>query len=372
MFYPLRSAPAFCVFLACFGCGFSASAQTAVLLHAPANTEQTASFGPQQLEYYLHQAFDAARQEQRFRLNHPGILVAELNDAYFVSAVLNDYPAQKAGLRRGDRLDTIDGSPFHPIWSFNNREEMPSAFSENTRSHELGITRNNQSMQLSISTVYENLYDSLRSAIPVSVQQFFNGNKLIGYVRLWSLSLSWYDLVTYQRLMQSLSHCDGLIIDVRNAYGFLAAEHLDNFFPSRNSYPHTAQTVETDQLDSTSANPGVASPWPAKLNSGYYARAVVIMQNEMTRGGMELFAYQLSKLPRVVTVGTTSAGTLGDYVFHKDGQLFYSQNRELRIDGLEMEGIGNRPDHQAAYPVDSYTVTDPQYEAALLSLMEII
>ncbi len=337
--------------------------QIALLNNNQLTQDLSNAVSPDELDYYLYQAVAAPRQELRIRLNHLGLFVSTINGAYYVSAVLNSYPAHSAGLRRGDRLGSVDGAAFHPLWSFNAERQVAESFTANIRPYTLTLMRNEVAMQLQVTPVYENLYDSLRSATSDSLQFFVNGNKLIAYVHLWSLGLAWSDLISYQELIRDLDHSDGLIIDVRDAYGLLAAEHLDKFFPSRASYPLITPQDEN----------GIYSNVPAQINSPYYGRAMVVMHNAATRGGMELFAYQLGKLPRVMTVGSNSAGKMGYYrISGSEQQLTYVHNSTMLIDGKNLEGEGLVPDVSMPYEDTSSAPSDPQFDAAIAALMGII
>lgn len=350
-------------FVAGFLPGPLAWSQTALLNNALLTEKLSNTVSLDALDYYLYQAVAAPRQELRIRLNHLGLFVTHQQGAFYVSAVLNAYPAHNAGLRRGDRLDSVDGTVFHPLWSFNDERQVAESFTANIRPYTLTFMRNEVAMQLQVTPVYENLYDSLRSATTNSVQFFVNGNKLIAYVHLWSLGLAWSDLISYQELIRDLDHSDGLIIDVRDAYGLLAAEHLDMFFPSRASYPHITSQGES----------GIRGNVPAQINSAYYGRAMVVMHNAATRGGMELFAYQLGKLSRVITVGSNSAGKMGYYrISGSERQLTYAHNSTMLIDGTNLEGEGLAPDVSIPYEDTSSAPSDPQFDAAIAALMGII
>ena len=142
------------------------------------------------LEYYLLQAFNAGQAEHRLSLNHIGLTTAQDETGFIVSGVLDGYPAQLAGLRPGDRLEEVDGTPFHPLWSFNSQQELPNSFRPDRTVHQIGFERNGTLQTVSIVPVFENLYDSYRSATLNSAQEISSGNKVIGYLKLWSASRS--------------------------------------------------------------------------------------------------------------------------------------------------------------------------------------
>jgi carboxyl-terminal processing protease len=310
-------------------------------------------------EYQLLQAFHAGSPGS---INHLGLIAEQDRRGYRVSTVLDGFPAQQAGLRRGDLLLSIDGQAYHPLRSLNPRS-TDGSYQPVTRPVELEYDRDGTVMTATLLPSYGNLFDAYRTATSASAQQFSNGNKLIGYVKLWALDRSTHGITAFNRLLDSLSHCDGLIIDLRDSYGFISASHIDRFFSSRNSF----FTIEGENSDlwQTQQPPRALLP--------EYGRAMVVIQNAGTRGGMELFAYQLAKLQRVTSVGETTAGMAGQVSYNTvENALTYHPDPEILIDGRRLEAAGVDAEVQVPYPLGESLAVDPQLDAALLALMEII
>lgn len=253
------------------------------------------------LEAYLLQAFTAPQAEQRTSLFHIGIEAERHSDGYLVTAVLEDYPAFYAGINRGDIIVTAGGSPFHPIESFN---------TETKPQYNLTIDRAGSQFDLTVTPIFENLFDSYRNATASSIQEFSAGNKVIGYVRLWALSRSTSDVINYQSLMADLSHCDGLILDLRSAYGYLDSSHLNSLLP----------------------NP---------LGNDYFGKSVVVIVDSKTSTEGAKLARQLRRFDRMVILGAETS------------------------DGL-------KPELDAAYPFTQTSRSDPQFETALNRLLGTI
>ncbi|MBT8147860.1 MAG: PDZ domain-containing protein [Gammaproteobacteria bacterium] len=311
-------------------------------------------------EYFLLQSFHASSPQQ---FNHLGLIAQPGVGGYRVSAVLDGFPAQQAGLRRGDLLVSIDGRPFHPVLSLNPQigdGRVPIALD---REVELEYNRNGSATTLSLQPVYGSLFDAYRTATLNSVQQFSNGNKLIGYVKLWSLDRSTNGIQGFHQLLDSLSHCDGLVLDLRDSYGFINANHIDRFFSSRNSL-----------FELSGAHDDLwQQQQPERLPMRAYGRAMTVIQNDGTRGGLELFAYQLASLQRVVSIGETTSGKAGQVSFNRSrGLLTYLPRPEVLIDGQQLEAAGIAAEVPTPYPLDESLPVDPQLDAAVLALMEII
>lgn len=253
------------------------------------------------LEAYLLQAFAASQAQQRVALFHIGIEAQQHGDGYLVTAVLEDYPAFYAGISRGDIIVTSNGGRFHPIESFNT--DIKSQY-------DLAIDRAGSQLDLTVTPIFENLFDSYRNATASSIQEFSAGNKVIGYVRLWALSKNTSDIVSFNSLMDDLSHCDGLILDLRSAYGYLDDIHSNSFLP----------------------NP---------LGNDYFGKSVVVIVDSKTSTEGSKLAQKLRRLDRIVVLGTETN------------------------DGL-------KPEMDEPYPFTQTSRGDPQFETALNRLLGTI
>ena len=258
---------------------------------------------PASLDEWLERSLTEKRIERQLALNHIGIAVTRAEDRHLVSAVLDNSPASTAGLRRGDELLAVDGAPYQPIRSLN------SALSAEINAAEgpvrLRVARGGAEREVTATPIFNNLFDSYRSAVEASVQQFNMGNKLIGYVRLWGVSRNTNDLVTLARIMADFRGTASLIVDLRNAAGYLGNEHLALFLPSE--------------------------------FGDYYSNPLTLIIDHSTTGPAEEFARELARLERVTSVGATTAN-------------------------------GLQPELPVAWPLDSNSPGDPQFEAALALL----
>ena len=258
---------------------------------------------PESLDEWLEQSLTERRIERQLALNHIGVAVTRAGDRHLVSAVLDNSPAFTAGLRRGDELLAVDGAPYQPIRSLNSGLPTESGAMEDPV--RLRLARGGAEREVTITPIFNNLFDSYRSAVEASAQQFNMGNKLIGYVRLWGISRNANDLVTLARIMASFKGTDSLIVDLRNAAGYLDREHLALFLPSE--------------------------------FGDYYSNPLTLIIDHTTAGPAEAFARELERLERVTSVGAATAG-------------------------------GLQPELPVAWPLDSDSPGDPQFEAALALL----
>ena len=327
-----------------------------------AQNSETAAISADTLEYYLVQAFQATTAKDRIALNHIGIEVQPAEDGLLVTASLEGYPAHIAGLERGDRILRVDGKPFHPVYSFNARDSESPEFVPATALHLLEFERRGEVLSVEIVPVFENLYDSYRSAILNSVQEFSVGNKTIGYIRFWGLSRSTSDLFTLERTMRMFRDSDGMIIDLRNSYGFLSSKHLELFVRNGRG--------EFEVSDASNRHAAIAQNFPSRAVRTF-TRPIVVLVNSMTRGGAELFAYGLAIPERVSTLGESTAGKIGSYSLDKN-TIRYSPADEVLIDGQRFESVGVVPNDSILFPFSQSSRSDPQFEAAVDVLLGVI
>ncbi len=336
-------------------CAILCAAATLLTTLATAQEGENTSLSADTLEYYLVQAFQAATAKDRIALNHIGIEVQAAEEGFLVTASLEGYPAHQAGIERGDRIVRVNGDRFHPIFSFNTEDSASREFIPATSTYLLEFDRQGEVSSVEINPVFENLYDSYRSATLTSVQEFSVGNKTIGYIRFWGLSRSTSDLFTLERTMRKFRDSDGMIIDLRNSYGFLSSRHLDMFV--RNGRGNFEVSGASNH------HVEIAQNFPPS-STRTFTRPIVVLVNSETRGGAELFALGLAKPGRITTLGESTPGKIGSYSL--DGNtLKYSPADQTLIDGQRFESTGVIPDDLIPFPFAQSRRSDPQFETTV-------
>jgi len=326
-----------------------------------AETGAITNYSPDQLEYYLFQAFNAPFQQDRQALNHIGIQGQVTERGFLVSAVLQGYPAHEAGINRGDIILSANGSPFHPVFSFNQSTQALDVLSPQMGTFDLEVSRADQTRRISLSPRFENLYDSYRNATLNSVQEFSSGNKVIGYVQIWALARSSDSLLSLQQLIASLDHCDGIIVDLRGSYGFLDWQHFTLFNPGK--------------PDITMADaPAWLGSWQSSslaMAAETYRKPLVLLIDSSTRGAAEILTLALDDAERISSMGTRTAGMVGSMELRQDS-LNYLPATELMIGEQTLEGTGVAPEQKVDYPFDESRRDDPQFETAVTWLLGVI
>lgn len=307
-------------------------------------------------DFYLYRSMFTTRGLDKPRVRHIGAQLVRSDGHYVVREVLHGYPADLAGIRRGDIIDTADGVPFHPYHAFNPRREAPVRMT---------IVRGERRSQIGIRAVFDNPNRSMHNAMRNSAAIVPTGVHEVAYVRLWSGTHP--DMLqTFERLIfEELSDYDALILDLRGGFGGAGYEYLDLFFPDRSGYAKM-EVVDNDGRRDWSP--------PPRINERYYRGPMVVLINEGTRSGKELLAYQFVKSERATVIGTTTRGafTLGRAFFTEpelDYFLFLS-NGELFLDGEKIEGVGVEPHHSVNYSLDGTAFGDLQMHMAMFCISQ--
>jgi carboxyl-terminal processing protease len=82
----------------------------------PAYYQVLGIFAPRSSD--LRQQLKKIFPQSKIEYSGIGIFTKDINGKTFVSAILEGSPAAEAGLKVGDRLVSVENSPFHPIQSF--------------------------------------------------------------------------------------------------------------------------------------------------------------------------------------------------------------------------------------------------------------
>lgn len=316
----------------------------------------TRFYDSQSIDFYLFRSMFSTKEIDKPEVNHIGAQFTILNDVYVVRAVLNGYPAEKIGLRRGDRILKANDSAFDPYHSFN-----PDG--KNVR---LAVQRNKKTKYLFVDAIRENPNLAMNHAIEKSVKILKKNGNHFGYVRLWS-GAHHNNLDAFRRAVVKLGKTDGLVLDLRDGYGGAWYEYLDLFFRDRKDYFNFTITNRN----------GIEHYTPdQKSNEWHYAGPMVVLINEGTRSGKEALAYQFQKSKRALLVGTITQGAFsaGEGLFNDvDTPFFlYLATAEYHLDGKKIEGVGISPDISIKYDLSTSLPIDPQLDLALKRISEVI
>lgn len=308
------------------------------------------------LEFFVWGGFASMNNPDTLQLAHIGMQYARTERGWVIRNVLEGYPAERAGLRRGDLLVTANGLSFHPYHSF--APGKPSM---------LGVRRNGRPLVISVLPVQESIHRSMAEAVRRSVQRRRIDGKQIGYVHLWAVYGALEE--SFAGCMRdSLAGCAGVVLDLRDGFGGGWTRFADAFFENRRGYP-----IVSGETRDHGVLRVVADSIP---DHPCYRGVVVAVTNEGSRSGKEGLAYQLRKAGRARLVGTTTAGAFrGGTSFNCPGEyeaLLILAINALTLDGQVLEGVGVEPDVRVEYPLDRTSETDPQRERAFVEMGRLL
>ncbi|WP_027997556.1 S41 family peptidase [Sinorhizobium arboris] len=327
---------------------------------ASLDASHTARFKQDSIAYYeLADIFRFAIRKDMKRLfppdgraSYPGIgmVTRTENGLLFVSDVYDGSPADKAGIRVGDEVLSVDGAPYREIESF--RERIGKTVDINLR-------RRAGTAPFTATVSVERLrpLSTFEKAIENSVDVSESEGRRIGYLRLWTLSSpDGLDIAARELATGSLKDADGIVVDLRGRWGGGppdAAELFVGDTPNFRLVPRSGKDM---------------------LANVRWRRPVVAIIDEGSRSGLELFAYAL-KANGIPLVGTRTAGALlagRAYLLPDDSLLELAVSDAVIDDGVRLEGRGVEPDVTVPFPLPYADGRDPQRDAAMEEMRRIL
>lgn len=324
-------------------------------LLASLKTSHTAIYAPDNPFYYfLASTFGrGARGYERVfgrepaRMPDAGFLVETNPQGVFVQSILEGGPADRAGLRVGDRVVSVAGGPWRGLTPF--RVAPGQRVSLQLQSQSGGAVRTVAVTPRSIDP-----QEAFLQASRASVKVLPAGGRKVGYYHIWAFT----DPRIYEQF-QDLLHrdfrgVDGFILDLRDGIG---GGFPDLLYPFLSGVPRVEFTDRSGR---------------ASTVGGTWTRPVVVLINQRSRSSKELYAYGFSTLPFATLVGTRTAGavTAGRAFFMQDGSLLYVAVSRVAVEGRILEGVGVAPDVEVARPIPFSEGRDPQMQEALRLIQE--
>lgn len=269
--------------------------------------------------YFL---FDClARGEKAEPMPHLGAWFKKTKDGYTIQMLLNGLAAEKAGLRKGDIIQTIDGEPFTPITSLIKRSGGTATITYQ-RGEQKGLKT-----EVNITT--ENGMQMFRTASVASSKTLSFGNKHFGYFHLWTMAPSggFREALENAIMNRFAGHTDGMILDLRDGFG-----GVPDGFGAPLFMP--AFTMEYG-----GANFSQKRYWG-------YDKPVVVIINEGSRSAKEAFSFILKNSKRATLVGRNTAGAVLGTTPQRICDWAYLELPivEVRVNGKTLEDTGVAPD----------------------------
>lgn len=274
-----------------------------------------------------------------------GAFTKNINGKTFVSAILDGSPAAKAGLKVGDSLLGVDGSPYQPIQSF-----VGKAGQKVTLLIQRSPNPNTQ-IEIAIAPQMLDATTMFLDAQQASTQVIERQGKKIGYVHIWSYAGDQYQQQLEEDLIYGrLKDADGLVLDLREGWGGASPNYLNIF---------TAKGPNVTTVLRNSKRNTINYQWK---------KPVVMIVNEGSRSGKEILAFGFQKYNIGPVVGTKTAGAVvgGRPFLMQNGSLLYLAVADVFVDGNQrLEGKGVTPDINVPFSLEYAQGADPQKERAI-------
>jgi len=284
------------------------------------------------------------------KIDYPGIgiFTKDLNKKTFITAILDNSPAAKAGLKVGDEILAVDGKPYQPIQSFVNTQDV-----------KLSIQRTPDSKNVEQITVIPKKLDPntlFLDAMKDSIKIIERQGKKIGYVHIWSYAGDQYqELLVNEIAYGKLKDAEALILDLRDGWGGADPNYLNIF---------TEKVPVLTRIGRDGIKRDLDFQW---------RKPVVMLVNNGSRSGKEILAYGFKKYKLGTLIGTKTAGAVvgGSPFLLEDGNLLYLAVIDVLVDGERLEGKGVIPDIEVPFTLEYAQGKDPQLEKSVEVLLKL-
>jgi carboxyl-terminal processing protease len=271
-----------------------------------------------------------------------GVDVAERPEGLFVRHVFPGGPADKAGLKRGDRIVSVEGKPFHPVRSVKDRAGKPT---------QVTVERAKGARPLTL-TVTPRRIDPKTEWLEVqekSSRILERGGKRVAYQHVYSCAGSEHQEALAEYLLGKAQEADALVVDLRDGWGGCNVDFLNLF--------NTRLPVYTS----------VGRDGKQVVTMGSWVKPVVLLVNGGSRSGKELVTFAMKQREMAQVVGERTAGAVlaGTPLRLSNGDLLYLAVMDGTIDGTRLEGVGVTPDIEVPEALPYAAGKDPQLEKAL-------
>ncbi|HKD39548.1 MAG TPA: S41 family peptidase [Myxococcaceae bacterium] len=272
-----------------------------------------------------------------------GVFGKEIDGEWFVLGVFGSGPAEKAGLKLGDRILTADNHPFSPVESFAGRAGKPV---------KLQVQRSLGAAPIPVLVTPQSTrpHEELRQATADSSQILQHKGRRIAYIHMWSWATIEFQKVLVDSIIKSnVEAADGFILDIRDGWGGAHMNYLAIFW-------RDVPLLERIARD------GTRQPFDTQMR-----KPAVLLINGGTRSGKETVAYFAKKhhLARLVGERTAGAVVAGGPFCLSDGSMLLLAQSDGRVDGERLEGVGVAPDIEMPFDFRYAAGNDPQLARAL-------
>ncbi|MCG8549876.1 MAG: S41 family peptidase [Desulfobacterales bacterium] len=276
-----------------------------------------------------------------------GIITQSFKKKVHIVSVLSGSIAEKAGLLKGDEIQSVNGKPYTPIASLR-------PFIGNDVSFEIRRQARAEPFKIVMKPVLVNPKQEMLEAQKASARIIKRAGKRIGYIHIYSYAGDEY----HQELLNALiwgelRKADALIIDLRYGLGGAWPYYLNLF---------NQDIPALEMIDKHGKKTTVDSQW---------RKPAAYLVNGFSRSGKELLAFGARKYHTATVIGERTPGqTLGGRLFPlSNNDMLFLAVKSSRIDGVNLEGVGVEPDIEVPFDVRYCSGHDVQLEKAVEHLI---
>lgn len=272
-----------------------------------------------------------------------GIITQDIEGKIYIASVFPGGAAKKAGLMKGDEIMSVDGKPYEQVAS------MHPVFGCNV-TFKIKRQANVEPLNIVMGPIMVNPKQEMMDAQKASVCLIEHSGKKIGYIHIYSYAGEEY----HQELINSLvwgelKKADALIIDLRYGLGGAWPYYLNIFNTNIPVLVMNGRNGAENKVDSQ------------------WRKPAVYLVNKFTRSGKELLAFGAKKYRLATVIGEKTAGnTLGGRLFPlSNGDLVFLATQSCTIDGVNLEGVGVKPDITVPFDIRYCRGYDAQLDKAV-------
>ena len=276
-----------------------------------------------------------------------GLELIEIHDQYFAHTILEGGPAEKAGIKLGDRILRIDGKPVRDHARLDFRSD--DSFLPDPPVHSL-LCEENETVKFLVGRpwgrtetieIQSTLYSSLEAA-KASARIIERNGKKIGYIHFWFIHIQGIPQMLRDKLENDFKDCDAFILDLRGRGGNGSA----------------CRPI----VDIVS---GKSSSWK---------KPSVALIDRNSRSAKEVISLYFKRDTSVKLVGERTAGAVIPATFKNVGQDTVLMFPTFTLGKLtkELEGIGVQPDVAVEKWRPGIDQHDPIYEAGINEAIKMI
>jgi carboxyl-terminal processing protease len=270
-----------------------------------------------------------------------GIEITIKNEVLTIVAPIEDTPADRAGLKAGDKIFKIDGELTKDMTIMDAIKKM----------------RGKEGTNVTLSVIRDNLeepkdYVLTRAIIKIKSVKYNTIDETIGYIKIKSFTKTTADELDNALKSITKNKIDGMVLDLRNDPGGLlnqAVEVTDRFIEKGQLIVYTKGKIEEQNLKFSSTGKNAYLDFP-----------IIVLVNAGSASASEIVAGALQDLKRGVVLGTQTfgKGSVQTIIPLSDGSgLRLTTAKYFTPKGRVIQGKGITPDIIVEEPIVVATKT---------------